>query len=170
MVLANCLASVLVVGEAWQAALGVVGVLLTGVACGAVLTGARLVLGAAFSAGTRSAPAIGLALAGMAVCTAALVQIVPPARDAFALLAAQDDPPELADLRLNSALRNSPALVAAGLARFGRIDSAVAFSGDIVTGQFGWELYRADRQHWFPIATNRYSWPLSMPLAMFSSP
>ena len=55
---------------------------------------------------------IGLALAGMAVCTAALVQIVPPARDAFALLAAQDDPSELADLRLNSALRNSPALVA----------------------------------------------------------
>src|SRR3954454_1458172 len=55
---------------------------------------------------------IGLALAGMAVCMAALVQIVPPARDAFALLAAQDDPSELADLRLNSALRNSPALVA----------------------------------------------------------
>jgi hypothetical protein len=55
---------------------------------------------------------IGLALAGMAVCTAALVQIVPPARDAFALLWAQDDPSELADLRLNSALRNSPALVA----------------------------------------------------------
>jgi len=48
----------------------------------------------------------------MAVCTAALVQIVPPARDAFAILAAQDDPSELADLRLNSALRNSPALVA----------------------------------------------------------
>ena len=43
---------------------------------------------------------------------AALVQIVPPARDAFALLWAQDDPSELADLRLNSALRNSPALVA----------------------------------------------------------
>ena len=43
---------------------------------------------------------------------AALVQIVPPARDAFALLAAQDDPSELADLRLNSALPNSPALVA----------------------------------------------------------
>lgn len=43
---------------------------------------------------------------------AALVQIVPPARDALALLAAQDDPSELADLRLNSVLRHSPALVA----------------------------------------------------------
>ena len=41
--------------------------------------------------------------------------------------------------------------------------------GDIVTGQFGWELYRADRQHWFPIATDRYSWPLAMPLAMFDN-
>src|SRR5882757_9308416 len=59
---------------------------------------------------------IGLAsagiLAGMAVCTAALVQIAPPARDAFAALWAQDDPSELADVRLNSALRNGPALVA----------------------------------------------------------
>src|SRR4051795_9402929 len=36
---------------------------------------------------------IGLALAGMAVCAAALVQIVPPARDALAVLWAQDDPP-----------------------------------------------------------------------------
>jgi len=55
---------------------------------------------------------IGLALAGMAVCTAALVQIAPQARDAFAILWAQDEPSELADVRLNSALRNSPSLVA----------------------------------------------------------
>jgi hypothetical protein len=48
----------------------------------------------------------------MAVCTAALVQIAPQARDAFALLWAQDDPSELADVRLNSALRNAPLLVA----------------------------------------------------------
>ena len=41
--------------------------------------------------------------------------------------------------------------------------------GDTLTSQFGWELYRADRAHWFPIATNRYSWPLSMPLAMFDN-
>ena len=55
---------------------------------------------------------IGLALAGMAVCAVALAQLWPHARDAFAILAAQDDPAELADLRLNSALRNNPALVA----------------------------------------------------------
>jgi hypothetical protein len=54
---------------------------------------------------------IGLTLAGMAVCTAALALVLPHARDAFAILAAQDDPSELADQRLNSALRNSPALV-----------------------------------------------------------
>jgi hypothetical protein len=48
----------------------------------------------------------------MAVCTAALVQIAPQARDAFAILWAQDDPSELADVRLNSALRNGSALVA----------------------------------------------------------
>ena len=41
--------------------------------------------------------------------------------------------------------------------------------GDTVTSQFAWELYRADRAHWFPIATDRYSWPLSMPLAMFDN-
>lgn len=40
---------------------------------------------------------------------------------------------------------------------------------DTVTSQFGWELYRADREHWFPIATDRYSWPLTMPLAMFDN-
>jgi|UPI000489129C hypothetical protein len=55
---------------------------------------------------------IGLALAGMAVCTAALAQVVPHARGAFAILAAQDDPADLADLQVNSAMRNNPALVA----------------------------------------------------------
>jgi hypothetical protein len=59
---------------------------------------------------------IGLALtvilAGMAVCMAALVQLTPHARDAVAIPWAQDDPSELADVRLNSALRNTPSLVA----------------------------------------------------------
>ena len=45
-------------------------------------------------------------------CAVALAQLWPHARDAGAILAAQDDPAELSDLRLNSALRNSPALVA----------------------------------------------------------
>src|SRR6476659_1887099 len=55
---------------------------------------------------------IGLALAGMAVCAVAMAQLSPHARDAFAVLATQDDPSELADVRLDSALRNGPALVA----------------------------------------------------------
>ena len=55
---------------------------------------------------------IGLALAGMAVCVTALAQVAPHARDAFAILAAQDDPAALADLQVNSAMRNNPALVA----------------------------------------------------------
>jgi hypothetical protein len=48
----------------------------------------------------------------MAVCAVAMAQLSPHARDAFAVLATQDDPSELADVRLDSALRNSPALVA----------------------------------------------------------
>ncbi len=55
---------------------------------------------------------IGLAVAGMAVCGAALAQVAPHARDAYAVLAAQDDPVALADLGVNSAMRNNPALVA----------------------------------------------------------
>jgi hypothetical protein len=38
---------------------------------------------------------------------------------------------------------------------------------DTVTSQFGWEQYRRDSAHFFPIISDRYSWPLTMPLAMF---
>jgi hypothetical protein len=48
----------------------------------------------------------------MAVCMAALALAMPHARDAFAILAAQDDLADLADLQVNSAMRNNPALVA----------------------------------------------------------
>ncbi len=54
---------------------------------------------------------IGLALAGMAVCATALAQVTPHASNAFAVLAAQDDPAALSDLQVNSAVRNSPTLV-----------------------------------------------------------
>jgi hypothetical protein len=57
-------------------------------------------------------PRIGSALAGMMVCAAACVLAWPHARDAGAILAAQDDPAELADLQLDSALRNNQAVVA----------------------------------------------------------
>src|ERR1700688_4600638 len=55
---------------------------------------------------------IGSALAGTAVCALACALAWPHARDAGAILAAQDDPAELADLQLDSALRNNQAVVA----------------------------------------------------------
>jgi hypothetical protein len=55
---------------------------------------------------------IGWALAGVAVCAAACVFLWPHARNAGAILAAQDDPAALADLQLNAIVRNNQALVA----------------------------------------------------------
>jgi hypothetical protein len=52
-------------------------------------------------------PRIGSALAGLLICAFACLLLWPHARDAGAVLAAQDDPPELADLQINSALRNN---------------------------------------------------------------
>jgi hypothetical protein len=57
-------------------------------------------------------PGIGLGLAGMTVCAVACALLWPHARDAGAILAAQDDPAELADIQLDSALRNNQAMVA----------------------------------------------------------
>jgi hypothetical protein len=54
---------------------------------------------------------IGSALAGTAVCALACALLWPHARDAGAILVAQDDPAELSDLQLNSALRNNAAAV-----------------------------------------------------------
>ena len=51
------------------------------------------------------------AVAALALCTAACALSWPQARDAYAILAAQDDPAELADLQLASALRNNADLV-----------------------------------------------------------
>src|SRR5882724_8471905 len=55
---------------------------------------------------------IGSALAGMAVCASACALLWPHARDAGAILAAQDDPAALSDLQLNAALRNNQAAIA----------------------------------------------------------
>ena len=52
------------------------------------------------------------AVAGLALCAVAFALAWPHARDAYAILAAQDDPAELADLQLHSALRNNAALIA----------------------------------------------------------
>jgi hypothetical protein len=58
---------------------------------------------------------IGSALAGTAVCALACALLWPHARDAGAKLAAQDDPAELADLQLNSALRKNAAVIAGNI-------------------------------------------------------
>ncbi len=55
---------------------------------------------------------IGAAMAGMAGCAVACALLWPHARDAGAILAAQDDPIALSELLTNSALRNSPDIVA----------------------------------------------------------
>ncbi|MGM4917340.1 hypothetical protein [Tardiphaga sp. 813_E8_N1_3] len=52
------------------------------------------------------------ALTGVAVCATAGLLLWPHARDAGAVLAAQDDPVALADAQLSSALRNDPAVLA----------------------------------------------------------
>lgn len=52
------------------------------------------------------------ALTGVAVCATAGLLLLPHARDAGAVLAAQDDPVALADVQLSSALRNDPAVLA----------------------------------------------------------
>ncbi len=54
---------------------------------------------------------IGSAMAGVAVCATACALLWPHARDAGAVLIAQDDPARLSNLQLNSALRNDPALI-----------------------------------------------------------
>src|SRR5580698_5384948 len=63
---------------------------------------------------------IGLALALMTVSGAALAVVWPHAREAGAILAAQEDPAELSDLQVNSVLRNSQNIVAS------QIESALA--------------------------------------------
>jgi hypothetical protein len=55
---------------------------------------------------------IGAAITALAGCALACALLWPHARDAGAMLAAQDDPAELSDVRLNSALRNSPEIIA----------------------------------------------------------
>src|SRR5712672_2530202 len=54
---------------------------------------------------------LGSAVAGVAVCAIACVLLWPRARDAGAILAAQDDPAALSDVQLNAALRNNRAVI-----------------------------------------------------------
>jgi hypothetical protein len=73
---------------------------------------------------------LSLAVVGMAASIAVGAALWPHARDAGAILAAQDDPSQLADLRLNSALRNSPALVTEN------IEAALAAGDADLAGSF----------------------------------
>jgi hypothetical protein len=54
---------------------------------------------------------LGLAVGGMAVSAAVCTALWPHARDAGAILVGQNDPAELSDLQLNSALRNNRAVI-----------------------------------------------------------
>jgi len=72
---------------------------------------------------------LGLAVAGMAVSAAACVVLWPQAREAGAILAAQDDPAALSDLQLNSTLRNNATVVAGNIeAALGADDADLAAS------------------------------------------
>src|SRR6266478_545518 len=74
-------------------------------------------------------PRIGSALACMTVCAVACALLWPHARDAGAILAAQDDPAQLSDIQLDSALRNNQAVVAENIeAALAADDADLAFS------------------------------------------
>jgi hypothetical protein len=75
-------------------------------------------------------PRIGLALAGMLACALSCALLWPHARDGAAFLAAQDDPAELSDLALDSALRNDPAVIA------DNIEAALAANDAELAGSF----------------------------------
>jgi hypothetical protein len=71
-----------------------------------------------------------LAVIGVAFSAAACAAVWPHARDSAVVLAAQDDPAELSDIQINSALRNNQSLVADNIERAlaaGDADLAASF-------------------------------------------
>ena len=73
---------------------------------------------------------IGRAIASMGICAALFAALWPHARDAGVMLAAQDDPAELSDVQLNSALRNNNILVEQ------HIEAALAANDADLAGSF----------------------------------
>jgi len=73
---------------------------------------------------------IGSAIACMGICAALCALLWPHARDAGAILAAQDDPAQLSDIQLDSALRNNQAMVAEN------IEAALAANDADLAGSF----------------------------------
>jgi hypothetical protein len=78
---------------------------------------------------------LGLAVACMAVSAAMAAALWPNARNAWAVLAAQDDPAELSSLQVNSALRNNQSLI------HDNIEAALAAGDADLAGSFA-ELAR----------------------------
>lgn len=73
---------------------------------------------------------LSLALVGMVASAAVGAALWPHARDAGAILAAQDEPAQLADLKINSALRNDKARLE------GEIEAALAAGDADLAGSF----------------------------------
>lgn len=65
----------------------------------------------------KPARRIGLTLAGAVASAVVFAVVWPHARDAAALLRAQDDPAQLSDLRVDSALRHNDAIIGEGVAQ-----------------------------------------------------
>src|SRR5260370_33645859 len=79
---------------------------------------------------------LGSALAVMTVSGIALAVLWPHARDAGAILAAEDDPAVLSDLQLNSALQNDQAVIAGNIeAALAANDADLANSFDKLAGE-----------------------------------
>jgi hypothetical protein len=75
-------------------------------------------------------PRIGWALVCTTLCAVGCALLWPHARDAGAILAAQDDPAVLSEIQLNSALRNNPTVVAEN------IEAALAAADADLAGSF----------------------------------
>jgi hypothetical protein len=74
---------------------------------------------------------LGSALVATVACAIACALLWPHARDAGAILAAQDDPAVLSDIQLNSALRNNQAVIAEN------IEAALAANDADLANSFG---------------------------------
>ena len=83
----------------------------------------------------RKRAKLGVAVASMVVSAAVAATLWPNAREAWAVLAAQDDPVELPNLQVNSALRNNPGLIG------DNIEAALAAGDADLAGSFA-ELAR----------------------------
>src|SRR5262245_34871727 len=83
----------------------------------------------------RKRAKLGVAVTSMVVCAAVAATLWPHAREAWAVLAAQDDPAELSSLQVNSALRNNPDLIR------DNIEAALAAGDADLAGSFA-ELAR----------------------------